>query len=155
MFIGKRDMNSFIMIHEYGYNICENHGSSFLSLVINVFLLWHLRRFDFLMATSYLVDQTGWEEKVMLTHFGMETNGRQTSENISRTPKYRDSLLPWIVWAVGEFSRGKIKRSKRRLRYKLGCSSSFPFPFFSSCWWKFEASALNVNIFFQRFHSLP
>ena len=33
-----------------------------------------------LMTTSCLVDQTGWEEKVMLTHFGMVTNGRRTSD---------------------------------------------------------------------------
>ena len=70
-------MNSFIMIHEYGYNICENYGSSFLCVSL---MARHLGRLDFFMTTTCLVDQIGWEGRVMLTHFGMETNGRQTSD---------------------------------------------------------------------------
>ena len=48
----------------------------------------HLGRFDFLMTTSSLVDQIGWEGRVMLTHFGMETNGSlpRKHENISHRP---------------------------------------------------------------------
>ena len=148
-------MISFTMIREYGYNIdlrelwiffplCFPYGKTFGTA-------WFLYDYN----VSSWSNRLGGEGDVDTLWNGDKWSPNLRHENISRTPKYCDSLLPWIVWAVGEFSRGKIKRSKRRLRYKLGCSSSFPFPFFSSCWWKFEASALNVNIFFQRFHSLP
>ena len=65
-------------MYVYGYNIFARipyFGRKCVSPLAR-----HLGRFDFLMTTSSLVDQIGWEEKVMLTHFGMETNGRQTSD---------------------------------------------------------------------------
>ena len=76
-------MISFTMIHEYGYNIYLRElwiffpffGHKCVSLMAR-----HLGRFDFLMTTTCLVDQIGWEGRVMLTHFGMETNGRRTSD---------------------------------------------------------------------------
>ena len=66
------------VLHIYGYNIFARipfFGRKSVSPLAR-----HLGRFDFLMTTSSLVDQIGWEGRVMLTHFGMETNGRQTSD---------------------------------------------------------------------------
>ena len=59
------------------------------------------------MATSYLVDQTGWEEKVMLTHFGMVTNGRQTSD----TRKHiEDTKILCFTLAVNSLSCWRVER---------------------------------------------
>ena len=76
-------MISFTMIREYGYNIYLRE----LCIIFPFFghkcvsrMARHLGRLGFFMTTKCLVDQIGWEGRVMLTHFGMETNGRQTSD---------------------------------------------------------------------------
>ena len=51
------------VLHIYGYNIFARipfFGRKSISPLAR-----HLGRFDFLMTTSSLVDQIGWEEKVM------------------------------------------------------------------------------------------
>ena len=114
------------------------------------------------------VDQIGRKERFVvdtLCNGDKSFPSKETWKYIEQTASAEENIrlnLPFWVTRKWHFlfHIGTLKICKYYVVWKedwewqaLSVLKVFFLPFFSSCWWKFEVGTLNVNIFFQRFHS--